>query len=416
MLGNNSFSSKAFNFRTVLEIIRLQGPISRADIARITDLTAQTISNITKRLLDHALIREAAKVQEGRGAPSTGLVINPQGAYSIGLDIDQDHLTGVLMDFSGKVLHYQTHSLSSPKPEEAIALMLQTVDFLKRQKALENDQIWGVGIGVPGPLEISRGSLSTNTIHPKAFRGWDSVPIVNLIHKETTLPVYLENNATAAAIGEQWFGRGREFKSYFYLFLSLGLGGGLMLNRRPFRGFSGNAGEIGFMPKGFSSSNNSPLDKTHVGIHFNVPRLVERLQQRHSISQVDDLTHLYEIQEPILMEWLEEGSHVLVPLLLSVEYLIDPEAILVGGRLPKPIINALVEKAEIMLPDIRIEEKRAFPKLLTSQVTEDAAALGVATIPLYEVLTPLAFLFTSHDSTAAIQPYTNLNHPIHQIF
>lgn len=416
MLGNHSFSSKAFNFRTVLEIVRMQGPISRADIARHTDLTAQTISNITKRLLDHSLIKETEKVQEGRGAPSTGLVINPNGAYSIGLDIDQDHLTGLLMDFSGKVLLRKQYALSAPKPEETIALMIQLIEDFKRKAKLNNDQVWGIGIGVPGPVEMSKGSLSTNIVHPIAFQGWDSVPIVELIHKETALPVYLENNATAAAIGEQWFGRGREFESYFYFFLGLGLGGGLILNRLPYRGFSGNAGEIGFIPKSYSSSITNSLDQTHVGIYFNIPNLFQRLQVKHPIREIDELVHLFETQEPILMEWLQEGAEVLSPLLLSIEYLMDPEAILLGGRLPKSIIAALIARAEEILPNIRIEQKRAFPSLLAAQVTNDAAALGVATIPLYEVLKPLASLFTSHDNTSTAQPFTTLSHPIRQIF
>lgn len=416
MLGNYSFSPKAFNFRTVLETIRMRASISRAEIARATDLTPQTVSNITRRLLEYELVKETTKVQEGRGAPSTNLVINPQGAYSIGLDIDQDHLTGILMDFSGTVLQRISHSLTLPQPEEAIKLMLQTVEDLRQKASLEKHQIWGIGIGVPGPLEISKGSLATNIVHPKAFRGWDHVPIASLINKGTALPVYLENNATAAAIGEQWFGDGRHFESFFYLFLSLGLGGGLILNRLPFRGFFGNAGEIGFMPKGFSSNSDESIDKTHVGIHFNIPRLVEQLQEKYDIEHVNELTGLYEKQEPILMDWIHEGAQVLVPLLLSVEYLIDPQAILVGGRMPKPIMNALVEQATKMLPAMRIKEKTSFPELITSQMTEDAVALGVATIPLYEVLTPLASLFTSHNSTASAQPYTNRNHPIHQIF
>ena len=417
MLGSSPFSIKAFNFRTVLETIRMQGPISRAEVARITDLTAQSISNITKRLLEHELIKETTKVQEGRGAPSMSLVVNPQGAYSIGLDIDQDQLTGILMDFSGHVLQRKSYPLSDPKPDETIQLMLETIETLCKQEQLDKDRIWGVGIGVPGPLEPARGSIATNVAHPIAFRGWDEVPIVNIINKATSLPVYLENNATAAAVGERWFGYGRKFENYFYLFLGLGLGGGLILNRLPYRGFSGNAGEIGFLPKSLYPSNKETVNTNYVGLHFDIPKLVERLQKKHRVQHVNDLAQLYEAREPQLMEWIQEGARILTPLFLSVEYLIDPDAILVGGRLPTPIIHALVQQSERELPAMRIQEKDSFPVLLTSKVTEDAAALGVATIPLYEVLTPLAStMFASHNSTATSQPYTNANHPVRQIF
>ena len=404
MTGNYSFSSKAYNFRTVLEVIRMKGPIPRAEIARLTDLTAQSISNITRRLLEHELIKETTKVQEGRGAPSTNLVINPQGAYSIGLDIDHDHLSGILMDFSGKVLQRQTHTLTSPEPEATVALMLQTIDYLQQQESLEKHQIWGIGIGVPGPLETAKGSLATNVAHAKAVRGWNEVPIVQLVHKETALPVYLENNATASAIGEQWFGMGHAFHSYFYMYMGLGLGGGLILNKLPFRGFSGNAGEIGFIPKSFTPSNNEPFAKNHVGIHFDLVRLMDRLKRDYHVEHVKDLVALFDNQNPLLMEWMDEGARVLVPLLLSIEYLLDPEAIIVGGRLPIPIMTALVEKAQTLLPSNWIEEQRIFPRVILSQLEDDAVALGVATIPLYEMLTPLASLFSSHNATAATQP------------
>lgn len=394
----------------------MQGPISRAEIARITDLTAQSISNITKRLLEHELIKETTKVQEGRGAPSMSLVVNPQGAYSIGLDIDQDQLTGILMDFSGHVLQRISYPLSDPKPDETIQLMLDTIESLCQQEKLDRNRIWGVGVGVPGPLEATRGSIATNVVHPIAFQGWDQVPIVNIINKETSLPVYLENNATAAAVGERWFGYGRNFENYFYLFLGLGLGGGLILNRLPYRGFSGNAGEIGFLPKSFYPNGKESVHTNHVGLHFDIPKLIHRLHQKHRVQHVNDLAHLYEAQEPLLLEWIQKGAQILTPLILAVEYLIDPDAILIGGRLPTPIIQALVQQSELELPAMRIQEKASFPTVLASRVTEDAAALGVATIPLYEVLTPLASMFASHNSTATSQPYTSVNHPVRQIF
>ena len=416
MAGANFTSSKGYNFRIVLERIRKKGPISRAEIARNTDLTPQTVSNITKRLLELELIHEISRVQEGRGAPATILNINPAGAYSIGIDMDQDRMMGILMDFKGQVRQRVSYPLPLPKPEEAILLMLNIIQDLPQKEGLNKHQIWGVGVGVPGPLEISEGSITANVAHSKALHEWKHVPIVSRINRETGLPVYLENNATAAAIGEQWFGYGRDLESYFYLYFSLGLGGGLILNNLPFRGFTGNAGEVGFIPSATQSAMQYPNDKSHVGYHFKISRLRERITENHAFDELSDLVHLYRSQNPIIQDWIEKGAELLAPVLLSIEYLIDPQAILVGGRLPSPILEALIDQVGNILREMRINEKTSCPKLLSARVAEDAAALGVATIPLYEMFTPLASFFTTHNSTAIAQPYTPISHPIHRLF
>src|SRR5690606_10985063 len=134
LTGTNLKYTKAHNVRTVLETIRLFGPLSRVEIARRTELTAQTVSNITRQLMQKDLVLEADRLQEGRGAPATRLTLNPNGAFSIGLDFDKDHLTSVLVDFTGKVRQLIAHDLDFPSPEEAIDLMDTTADALIAQE------------------------------------------------------------------------------------------------------------------------------------------------------------------------------------------------------------------------------------------------------------------------------------------
>src|SRR5687767_4756515 len=104
LTGTNLLYTKQYNLRIVAQVIRVAGPISRAEIARRTSLTGQTVSNLVRELVDLGLVAEAERRREGgRGAPSTALVINPGGAYAIGLDFNRDHLTGVLVDLAGTV-------------------------------------------------------------------------------------------------------------------------------------------------------------------------------------------------------------------------------------------------------------------------------------------------------------------------
>ena len=129
--GTNLKYTKAFNFRIVFETIRLLGPISRADIARKTNLTPQTVSNIVHRLIQKSLILSADKLQKRRGAPSTNLILNPNGAYSIGIDFNRDHLTGMLVDLEGKVISKYFYEVDNPEPYRAVQLISDTVNLLK---------------------------------------------------------------------------------------------------------------------------------------------------------------------------------------------------------------------------------------------------------------------------------------------
>lgn len=112
--GTNLTYTKDFNFRIVFETVRLHGPISRADVARRTNLTAQTVSNIVGRLLEYQFVLEGKKQQKKRGAPSTTLEINPDGAFSIGLDFNRDHLTGILVDLLGNLKTKIYYEIDTP--------------------------------------------------------------------------------------------------------------------------------------------------------------------------------------------------------------------------------------------------------------------------------------------------------------
>lgn len=389
LFGTNLKHTKAYNYRIVLETIRLYGPIPRSEVARRTELTAQTVSNITRKLLALDLIREAERVQDGRGAPAIALELNPAGAFSIGLDLDKDHLTGVLVDLKGHVRQRIRHDLSFPPPEIAMDLMTATTQQLMAAEGLTAGQVSGVGVGFPGPLVVDKGRAKQYAVNPTAFPGWDNVPVVDLLHARLGLPIFLENNATAAAIGERWYGAGQHIETFFYVFFGVGLGGGLILNGHPYEGFTGNAGELGYIPLHESPSDVAEDTPPHLGLHFNLPRLYRTLAQEGiTESSSAQLTELYHQQHPTLMAWLDTGARLLAPTVLAIEFLIDPQAIFFGGRLPEVLIKALLDRLHTQLPALRLMGKPTTPDLLLATSGADAAALGVATLPMYATFAP----------------------------
>jgi predicted NBD/HSP70 family sugar kinase len=388
--GTNLKHTRAHNVRTVLEAIRLYGPISRADVARQTDMTAQTVSNIVRDLLDQELIREAGRVQEGRGAPSTTIVINPDGLFSIGLDIDQEHLTGVLVDLEGTVRQRAYFELDEPSPREAIERMVEAATSLLAAQRLDRRRIAGIGVGIPGPLGLAEDRRAVTTVSPKTFPGWRDVPVVDELQRRTGIPVVLENNATAAAIGESRFGAGRLVHSFFYVFFGSGLGGGLIVEGHPYEGFSGNAGELGYFPSSDASASLPLAQRPHEGAFFNLRRLYRQLaEQGERVRRPEELGPLLDRRHPVLMDWLETGARHLAPMVLAIEYLLDPEAVFFGGRLPGRLIDEILRQVDDLLPTQRMDGKAHVPRLERAAAGEDAAALGVATLPLHEAFTPI---------------------------
>jgi predicted NBD/HSP70 family sugar kinase len=390
LTGTNLVYTKKFNLRVVHEVIRVFGPLSRAEIARHTELTGQTVSNLVKELLALQLVREGARRSEGRGAPATTLSLNPDGAYAVGLDLDRDHLTGVLVDLAGNVRHRVHVDLDSPSATEALDLMVGTVTSLISRQGLRRDQVSGIGVGVPGPMHQSDGGKGY-VVNPKAFPGWHNIPLASWLRERLGMPVFLENNATAAAVGEHWYGAGQQIGTFFYIYFGSGLGGGLVMDGRPYEGFTGNAGEIGYLPTVLAgdSASGGPDDPAHVGLHFNMPRLYEQLRQDGTDARtLEDLDALLAADHPPLLRWMDNASDHLTGLVLAVEYLLDPEAICFGGRLSDRILSGLIQRVARQLPARRIGGKVTAPRHLLATAGVDAAALGVATLPMYEIFAP----------------------------
>ncbi len=399
LTGTNLTYTKAYNFRIVFETVRLHGPISRADVARRTSLTAQTVSNIVNRLLDRQFVQEGKKLQKERGAPSTTLVVNPDVAFSIGLDFNRDHLTAILVDLAGTVKTKIFYEVDSPSPEEAIKLMVSTVQQLISIPEVKNAYFCGVGLGLPGPLEINKNNEVSNTINPKAFPNWKHVPIGKMLKEHISAPIFIENNASAATIGERWYGAGKNITNFIYAFFGAGLGGGLVLNGNLYEGQNQNAGEFGYFPFVGEKSPLSESDRPHIGEHFNLNKLYRWLRESDIIiNRPEDLGNLFVDKNPIFMSWLALAKEYLASVFTVAEYMIDVEVIILGGRLPHNIIEDIAKDLPELMSSLRNEVKNSAPVFQCGTAGIDAAALGAATLPMFDLFAAQAEVLIKNNS------------------
>lgn len=383
--GTNLKFTHQYNQRVILETVRLKGPLSRVEISTHTALSTQTVSNIVELLLDRGVLQIGERRSGRRGQPAVEIDLNPRGGYAIGLHLDRDHMTGVLLDLSGTQHQTIHHEWDFPTPQEALPVLADAVTTLYRSHGVTAEDIWGVGLALPGPLDVAAGSM----VAPPNFLGWDQVPIRDLLSQEINLPVSLETDATAAAVGERWFGHGRDMRDFFYIFFGVGVGGGMILNGKPYRGAFNTAAMFGHVPVEPYGQRCVCGGRGCLELYISLASLYDALGSMDQLERsASAVTQHFVNRDARLMEWLDRAADRLAPALVTLENLLNLEAIIFGGRLPAPVLDDLLLRVSERLPDVQMRALQHHPRLLRTHAEDRAAALGAATLPLYDAFTP----------------------------
>jgi glucokinase-like ROK family protein len=229
------------NRSIVLNKVRLNSTISRAEIANLTGLNRSTVSNIVGSLIDDGLVWETELQDSTGGRPGISLSLNPDGGAVIGVEIGVDFLAVMLTDFVAEVrantrIDIEPHQSQIEILGKAEVLIEQALTTAREQHL----QPLGIGVGVPGLVNVRQGEL---VFAPNL--NWKGVPIRLMWNQRFRLPVYVDNEANLSALGEYYFGIARGVENFVLLKTGVGLGGGIILGGKLFRGWHGFAGEIG---------------------------------------------------------------------------------------------------------------------------------------------------------------------------
>lgn len=389
LAGTNLERAGDYNQRVTLQAIRVNGPITRVDLARITGLTTPAIANITNRLLSENLIVEVGRLHGRRGQPAMRLAINPDGCFSIGINIDRDHVTVVALDFTGNVRARATQEIDFALPDQVVAFSRKAIDAMLKSKQLPRDRIIGIGIALPD--DLGRVNLPHR---PSSYGVWNTVDVTRLFADVLPLPVFVENDATAAAIGELQFGHGLRSPSFFYILISAALGGALVIEGNVFRGADGRSGEIGFLPLRSRRTEARSLQEV-----VSLSALYELLAQAgHKISRADQLESLKESGQAVVSEWLDASADFMTDPLIAISCLVNPKAVFIGGRLPAELVDRLAERLNQRLRK-RAGYVPAIAPVLRAAMASDAPAIGAAILPLNDRLLPsrTALMKTAHE-------------------
>jgi predicted NBD/HSP70 family sugar kinase len=379
--GTNLARAGDHNQRVTLHAVRVNGPVTRTELALKTGLTPAAIANITNRLLKDQLILNAGRLRGARGQPASKFVVNPDSCFSIGLNVDRDHITLVVLDFVGKIRARASREIHFAKPEAVRTFFARSIGHLLAKSDIRRDRL--VGIGVAFPDDIARAHLQDQ---PADYAAWAQVRIDDLIRDVLGIPVFIENDAAAAAIGEMQFGSGQRYRSFFYVLLTAALGGGLVADGSYFRGANGRSGEIGWLPGRTISGEESQLQNI-VSLSGLYGRLAER---GFHVATPRGLTRLEPAARLIVDRWIGESTEALVDSFIAINCLINPEAILIGGRLPASLVDRLAASLNARMAAFadRIPAIAPVARALTS---DDAPAVGAAILPFSYRLLPTRF-------------------------
>lgn len=245
----------------MLDVIRAAGTISRVELIEATGFTGATISTVVRKLIDDGLVLESGRAESTGGKPRTLLQLNQTSRYAVGIHLDHSGLTYALTNLGGSVIARMARAgAGAEDPAEVVSRMASEVGALIDGVGVERERVLGLGLVSPGPLSRGTGpGTETGTgpgtgtgpdpggmrLTPPDMRRWADFPLHRALQEGTGLPVVLDNDATAAALGEHWSGAVGTTSTFGALYMGTGIGAGLLINGVTYRGVGGNAGEIG---------------------------------------------------------------------------------------------------------------------------------------------------------------------------
>ncbi|MDD4980053.1 MAG: ROK family transcriptional regulator [Candidatus Omnitrophica bacterium] len=242
-LQKNNLTEKEKRSIDILEALRRRGPLSRPDISKELGINVVTISNYVDEFIRRKLVFEKElDISEG-GRPPALLALNAEGGYIIGVGLNLVNMVGILMDLQGNIITKTQIVRPEPSVKEVTECLLEIIREILRRSKEYTSNIKGIGIGLAGLVNKQNGSIHwpQKTGHHYTYASVD-VPILDLIQKEFSLPVLVENDATCACFGEYWLNLKGVYKNVIYMFS--GVGCGIIINGEIYSGAKGYAGEV----------------------------------------------------------------------------------------------------------------------------------------------------------------------------
>ncbi|GIG23820.1 ROK family transcriptional regulator [Cellulomonas denverensis] len=362
MAGSQTALREA-NRATVVETIRRYGGLTQVELAAATGLSAATVSNIVRELQAAGDVDVKATVYNGRRAALVTMV--HRTGIAAGIHIGIRHMAISLADTAQQTLVEQ----SLPLPHEHRAdtsldrAALLVVELLERVGS-SLDELLGIGIGVPAPVDAATGTVSV----PGILRGWDDAPVAQVMSKRLGVPVFVDNDANLGALAESRLGAARQYQDSVYVRVSHGTGAGVSLAGRLHRGFAGTAGEIGHVQVDAGGVVCLCGSRGCLNTVAGAPALIDVLRASRGALTLRDIVALANDGDPGCRQVVEDAGATIGAVVAGLAIAVNPQCVVVGGE--------LAETGELLIAPMREAIRRRVPLNHLAPLEVVAAELG----------------------------------------
>jgi predicted NBD/HSP70 family sugar kinase len=378
--GSNQSGMRAHNERLVLTLIRQMGPMAKAEIARLTGLSAQTVSVIMRALEADGLLKKGEPVRGKVGQPSVPMSLAAEGAYFLGLKVGRRSLDLILCNFLGEVMGrvHLTHRF--PTPDNVVKFANESIaELLGKLAPAQRARLAGLGIAIPFHLWDWAKPLGVKL---EDMADWRRRDVAAEIDKTWDFPVYLRNDASAACGAELVFGDQTRPRDFLYFFIGFFIGGGLVLDNTLYTGRTGNAAALGPLPVAVNGELKQLVEVASLSTLEKM--LIETGGAAETVGDIlwsDPET--WTIPAEVLDKWLETASEGLALAIYSAACIVDVESVMLDGWMPAGVRADLVARTRKRLEKISVVGIE-LPDLRPGTIGHDARALGAASLPLSE--------------------------------
>ncbi|ABD54289.1 ROK family transcriptional regulator [Jannaschia sp. CCS1] len=373
--GTNQGGMRESNERVVLTLLRRQSDMAKADIARSTGLSAQTVARLIGSLEADGLIVRGTP-QKGRiGQPSVPLSLNPDGAVFLGMKVGRRSVEMIATDFMGQIIGREKEIYDYPDFDAVLRFATQTAAALKAHlPAPLRTRIAGMGIAMPFFLWSWAEQIG---VDQSQMADWQHRDLQAEVATALDLPVFLQNDATSACSAELVFGTHPLPRNALCFYIAFFVGGGLVLNNALFTGTTGNAAGLG------------PL---HVPDQAGVPRPLIELASLATLEaameargqarrKMWDTPERWDVPQDLLNTWVDSCAPALAHAIRSVQTILDLEMVLIDGWLPRDLCLTVTQRVQRELAAFSMTGMHR-PEVRHGSLGADARVLGAASLPL----------------------------------
>ncbi|WP_409290536.1 ROK family transcriptional regulator [Peribacillus sp. SCS-37] len=396
---------KSINRSLILNIIREKGPISRAEIAKLTKLTPPTVSSLVKELLLAEIVIEQQKLGESSGGRKpTLLTLNEEMFHVIGMDIGSRNIKTILTSITGKIIRKTVVPMPSEISKDMLlGLITDSVQNIIDAVDIDEEKIVGIGVGMHGIVDVKQGvSIFAPNLNLQ------DIPIKTVLEERFNMIVKVENDGRAMSLGELWFGNGAGIDSFVCINVGRGIGAGIIINGRLYHGNHFISGEIGHMVIDIDGPQCTCGNYGCLQTFASGPAIVERVKKEMRLDHTSMLHELAEDMDNITGELiyeaalkgdslaktaLEQAGRYLGVGLTNLIHTVNPKRIIIGGGISNAS-SLIMDSITQTVRQRALTQPAKETEIILSKFGEDATAMGAVALILAE-------LFTSRNSETA---------------